>query len=99
MSEGVRIIRCCVPFCRRKRRHKEGDGEWICAVHWRTVPPALKAVKFKTHREYRRRFGNTVFWKYPPGSPERIACVEVGRACDASWLECKRAATEIAVGI
>lgn len=43
---------CCVPFCRRTTGEAKhvAAAEWICAVHWRRVPRAVRRVKFRAER-------------------------------------------------
>jgi hypothetical protein len=41
---------CCVPFCRRTRKDDGRYREWICAIHWKPVPPRLKKFKLATVR-------------------------------------------------
>lgn len=60
MTEDPRL-RCLVPGCRRTRGRRkgeatfEGDEEWICGVHWKTVPRTLKALGRKSVRRWDRR--------------------------------------------
>lgn len=90
---------CCVPFCHRTRQNDAGYSEWICGKHWMNVPQAMRRAKFAAYRSYRRSFGNNPFWNYPPGSPDRIACVAADRACREQWLIVKATAIEKAVGL
>lgn len=91
-------LACCVPFCRRTRR-KETYNEWICAKHWAAVPVTLRKRKALMYRRYRKQFGNTPYWKYPAGSPDRIEAVRLDRLCRVTWERCKVAAIEKAAGI
>lgn len=91
-------LHCCVPHCRRtKGWHVE--AEWICGKHWSVLPAYLRQRKNGLFRLYRRRFGNSGFWEFPPGSDKRIEAIRLERMCAAAWRLCVRAAIERAVGI
>lgn len=96
---------CCVPGCRRTRGQRKGEPpitagmEWICGDHWKLVPTFLRQRKSRLGRRYRRAFGDTPYWQYPAGSPDRLAAVKLDRMCGRAWEICKRAAIERALGI
>jgi len=91
-------IRCCVPYCRRTRKADDAH-EWICQQHWSDVPPYLRKRKNRLFRLYRRRFGDRPYWQFPPGSDQRREAVRLERMCVLVWRQCKRKATERAMGI
>lgn len=96
---------CEVPGCRRSRGQHKGeppireDEEWICGEHWKAVPSFLRRRKSRLARRYRRAFGDTPFWQFPAGSPDRLASFKLDKMLRMSWAICKRAAIERAVGI
>ncbi len=92
-------ISCCVPFCRRTYRNDEGYAEHLCGNHWRLADKYLRRRRGKLEHRYRRKFGNTAFWEYPAGSPERLEAVKLDRICGKAWEACKKQAIERAAGI
>lgn len=95
-------VPCCVPHCRRTR--KPGGGQfWICGIHWRFVPMAVKAeyrlVRKRTLRILDRRPQYRDYWKLPPGSPQRLRAHAMWMRVDQVLEKCKRAAIERAMGI
>jgi len=63
------------------------------------VPRAVRAAGHKSTRDYRRAFGDTPFWKFPPGSEKRIECLRLERIAVEAWRECKRIAIEKGMGL
>jgi hypothetical protein len=59
----------------------------------------MRQVLFLTVRQYRKKFGDTPFWHIPAGTPRRFEAVEMHRAWEAAWNDCKSAAIERAAGI
>lgn len=91
-------LKCCVPFC--KASTGRPFDEWICSRHWRAVPKSTKAARTLADRSYRKAFGDTPFWKFPPGSEKRLAAIEGHKAREAGWSACKEAASaEAAMGL
>ena len=95
-------IPCCVPFCRRTRKPDQYD-QWICGVHWRLVPMAIKAEYRRDRRRARRILNRRPeyreYWKLKPGSPERLRAVAMWGRLSQVWAKCKRVAIERALGI
>ena len=56
------------------------------------MPKQAKTDVRSAAKEYRRQFGNTGYWQYPPGSDKRIAAVDADRAWRIAWAACKDAA-------
>jgi len=55
----VFAIQCCVPGCDHTRGNRKGDPlsrrmEWVCADHWRLVPPAMRALRNRARRRAER---------------------------------------------
>jgi hypothetical protein len=94
-------IPCVVPYCRRTADATkfEGCDEIICGKHWRMAPASWRRRHSRMFRTYRRRFGNSGYWEFPAGSPQRIDAVRLHRLCETLWQRCKRAAIEAAAGI
>jgi len=76
-----------VPFCRRTSTLFR--GEWVCVEHWRMVDPALRRLRGRLVRRWRR-----LGWLDEPG---RWRAVE--RAYEGWWRRVKRQAIERAAGI
>lgn len=98
-------LNCIVPGCRHTRGRRKGeppilDGEeWICGDHWKAVPAFMRRRKTLVGRRYRCRFGNTQWWEFPAGSPERLQAVRLDRMRRMAWRLCRRAAVERGLGI
>lgn len=92
-------ISCCVPFCRRTFKNDEGHTEVICRKHWRLASPYMRCRKTKFFRLYRKRFGETPYWQYPAGSPQRLEALRIDKICERIWKACKKQAIERAAGI
>lgn len=90
-------INCAVPLCRRTL--KADSGEWLCGKHWMLIPKNRRRVFSRINRQYRKQFGDNPFWRYPPGSPKRLACVRLDRRWRRTWARLKRLAIERALGI
>lgn len=90
---------CLVPGCNHTKRFERPDIEWVCADHWRLVPPWLRRRKSRLFARYRRLFGDEPFWKFPPGSERRLAAVRMNRLLEAVWRICRRAAIERSMGL
>lgn len=56
------------------------------------VSKSLKADMSKAYRSYRKAFGNTGFWEYPPGSESRINAAAADKLWRDAWAKCKDAA-------
>lgn len=92
-------IACCVPGCRRTR-NDDHKGEWICGVHWKTIPrTTIKKPLFDAAKKYRNRFGNNHYSTYKAGSPQRLEAVALDRVWRAAWETCKSYAIERAMGL
>ncbi|CAO4181444.1 hypothetical protein EEDFHM_03923 [Methylorubrum populi] len=91
--------RCAVPFCRRTAAEAAGyvDQGFLCGGHWRLRPPALKAEWLAHNRECRRLPGP--FWRHPPGSPGRMARLDLERTHLDLWARTKAVCIEIAMGV
>lgn len=91
-------IACCVPFCRRTCKSDGETTEWICPAHWRLVPKATKAAyqttRRRTEKILRRRPEYREWWKFPAGSPKRLAAVSVIYRHRSAWDRCKAQAIE-----
>lgn len=90
-------VRCTVPFCRRTAAEADGfrDQDFLCGAHWRLRPPALKAEWLAHGRKLRRNPGE--FWEHPPGSPARIAGVDLYHEHQDLWARTKATCIEIAM--
>lgn len=103
-SAGPRL-NCAVPGCKRTRGQRKGENpiresdEWICGPHWQAVPAYIRRRKTKLFQRYRRGFGDNAFWKYPPGSEQRLAALRLDKLCGQAWTLAKRAAIERGVGL
>src|SRR3569833_3213822 len=90
-------IPCCVPYCRRTRK-PDGHEQWICGIHWRLVPLAVKAeyrlARRRARRILDRRPEYREYWKLKPGSPERLRAHAMWQQLDQVWVKCKRVAIE-----
>lgn len=94
-------IPCVVPFCRRtadEAKYPSGTVI-ICGKHWRLAPASWRRRRSKLERRYSRQFGDTPFWEFPAGSPQRIEAARLDRLIHVLWTRCKRAAIEAAAGI
>ncbi|MCS4088866.1 hypothetical protein [Rhizobium sp. BK176] len=86
-------ISCCIPHCKRTRRHDPDlvvvDGrvldfgdEWICQKHWSVLPPALRREHVTAKRKVKR-----------------LGDMESEIASATVWRRCKDKASEIAFGL
>lgn len=89
-------ISCCVPHCRRTYHNRDGYNSWICPTHWRLVPRTLRAEHAAEVRQARKIIARKPlyqeYWKYPPGSSDRLAAVAMWRRLDTTWKRCLDAA-------
>lgn len=98
-------LHCVVPGCNHTRGQRKGESpitdqtEWICAKHWMAVPAHMRRRKSTMYRRYRKHFGDTPFWQFEAGSPDRLHSARLDRACRLAWALCKRAAIERGLGI
>lgn len=80
-------VPCLVPFCRRtvaaEKLAAKGHTEWICAVHWKTVPLVFKRRKARFERLI--RIGRKT---------DRVLYL-----LKTTWRRCRREAIERAGGI
>ncbi|MFJ7441216.1 hypothetical protein ACIQW5_26600 [Methylorubrum thiocyanatum] len=90
--------RCAVPFCRRTAAEADGfrDQEFLCGAHWRLRPPGLRAEWREHNRKLRRDL--VPHWRHPPGSPARLAGVELYREHQDLWARTRATCIEIAMG-
>jgi hypothetical protein len=79
---------CSVPFCRRTTTTFPPGHEWVCGEHWRLVDRALKTIRARLVRRWKR---NGRWARYQPGDA-------VDRTLDALWRRMKRQAIERAAG-
>lgn len=91
--------RCAVPFCRITAPTAKGfeDERFLCRRHWALRSPELRAEWLAHGRKLRRNPGE--FWEHPPGSPARIAGVELYREHQDLWARTKDSVIEIAMGV
>jgi hypothetical protein len=86
-------IACCVPHCKRTRKHVavpvvvdghvvDFGAEWICQKHWSAVPSALRREHVAAKRNVKR-----------------LGTFAADLASYQVWRRCKAIATEIAFGI
>jgi hypothetical protein len=101
IAQNSRRISCVVPFCRRTADATKysPDTEIICGKHWRMASATLRRRRGRLQRQYRRRFGDNPFWKYPAGSPQRIDAVRLAQMIHDLWDRCRRQAIERAAGL
>lgn len=96
-------IPCAVPYCRRTLGRDRGYREWICGKHWALLPKRTRRRYSRARRIMRKRIERDATystpWKYPAGSPERIAAVKAWRTFDRVWQRIKEQAIERAMGI
>lgn len=78
---------CVVPFCRHTSTLFR--GEWICGDHWRMVDKALRQVRTRLIRRWKR---SGRWQRYQPGG-------SIDRTLDGWWRRVKRQATERAAGV
>jgi hypothetical protein len=77
---------CIVPFCRKTSTLF--PGEWVCADHWRLVDRALKQIRARLIRRFKRRG-----W-----IDDRRRWPAVNQTLDGVWRRMKRQAIERAAG-
>jgi hypothetical protein len=86
-------INCCVPHCKRSRKHVavpvvvedrvvDFGEEWICQKHWVVVPPLLR----REHATAKR-------------TVKRVGTFASDLASYQIWQRCKEVATETAFGL
>lgn len=64
---------------------------WLCGIHWRRVPRALKARRsavLRLRRKLLRRGKVEAYWELPPGSPARIRLLRIGQLIVTTWTRC-----------
>ncbi len=102
-------LRCLVPYCNRTRGRRkgepplDGDEDWICGKHWPLISYPTKAAwrlaKRRVRRIVAKRPEHRTWWRYPAGSPQRIAAYHMWKRYEQAWEKCKREAIERAAGI
>ena len=85
---------CSVPHCPGKSR--KDWHEWLCGRHFRM---ASREARRENNRAWRLVEQDGNFWRFPPGSPERLAAVDRFHAAERAWECVKVEAIEAAVGI
>lgn len=96
-------ISCLVPFCRRTRGQRKGEGpiregeEWICGKHWSLIPKAYRRAHQRLCRQARRM--ELAWWKLPAGSPQRTASIRMCQRLARLWRRLRQAAVERAGGL
>lgn len=96
---------CCVPFCRRTVATERiaPNTEWTCANHWRNVPlmkrKAYHAEVRQAEKIIARKPLYREWWKFPPGSADRLAAIRMWKKLNAMWDELKTIAIERGAGI
>lgn len=96
---------CCAPFCRRtvaRDKLRADNDEWLCQIHWKLVPKALKRRKKLTEKIadraearfmqlYDQQGGYTIAQLQRVQSAKNLA--------HKAWERCKAAAIERAAGL
>lgn len=95
-------IHCCVVGCKRTRKPNPFP-EWICGVHWKMVSKKTRAEHRASNYALRRAIlinpMVSTYWKMKPGSPERLAAVQMWATSAEIWERCKIEAVERAMGL